>query len=90
MFRKWGIIDYFKYRRKIANAVEATAGKVITYNGQKIDAVYHSSCGRKSTERASDVWSGDTVYLTNVSSGEVTPLRFVKHQVFEMKHFIKH
>lgn len=89
MFRKWGIVNYFKYHRKIAQAVEETEGKIITYNGQMIDAVYHSSSGRKSTERASDVWSAETSYLTNVASGEVTPLRFVKHQVFELNTFYK-
>jgi len=89
MFRKWGIIGYIKYQRKIAKAVEATYGKILTYNGQKIDAVYHSSCGRKNTERASDVWSTDTNYLVNVPSGETTPLRFVKHQVFDINTFYK-
>lgn len=89
LFRRWGIINYFKYRHKIVQAVEATQGKILTYNGQKIDAVYHSSCGRKGTERAADVWSGDVSYLTNVSSGETTPLRFVKHQVFDVSTFYK-
>jgi len=87
MFRKWGIISYVKYRGKIEQAVEETQGKMMTYHGLKIDAVYHSSCGRKSTERASDVWSGDVSYLTNVPSGEATPLRFVKHQVFDIEVF---
>lgn len=87
MFRKWGILGYLKYHSKIAKAVDETEGKILTHNGQMIDAVYHSSCGRKSTERSSDVWSGDVNYLTNVSSGEVTPLRFVKHQVFDLNDF---
>lgn len=89
LFRRWGIVNYFKYQRKIAKAVEETEGKVLTYDGKLIDAVYHSSCGRKDTERAADVWSGDSSYLTNVPSGEVTPLRFVNHQVFEAGDFFK-
>ncbi|NLI91047.1 MAG: stage II sporulation protein D [Peptococcaceae bacterium] len=89
MFRKWGILNYFKYHRKIAQAVEMTMGKIVTYNGQKIDAVYYSSSGRKNTERAFDVWGRDTNYLNSVSSGEETPLRFVKHQVFDINSFYK-
>lgn len=89
LFRKWGIVNYFKYQRKVSQAVEDTQGKVLTFGGKMIDAVYHSSCGRKSTERAADVWSGDTSYLTNVPSGEVTPLRFVNHQVFDVVTFYK-
>lgn len=89
LFRKWGIVNYFKYHRKISQAVEETQGKVITFNGQLIDAVYHSSSGRKGTEKAGDVWSADTSYLTNVPSGEGTPLRFVKQQVFDVNTFYK-
>ncbi|RNC28871.1 MAG: Amidase enhancer [Candidatus Dichloromethanomonas elyunquensis] len=89
IFRKWGIINYFKYHRKMVQAVEATSGKILTYNGQKIDAVYYSSCGRKSTERASDVWGTETNYLTNGPSGEENPSRFVKHQVYEVEPFYK-
>jgi stage II sporulation protein D len=89
MFLKWGILDYLKYRGKIVRAVSETQGQIITFNGEKIDAVYHSSCGRKNTERAGDVWSGETSYLTNVPSGEVTPLRFVKHQIYDAGTFFK-
>ncbi len=87
--RKWGLVNYFNYHRKIVKAVEETEGKIITYNGQKIDAVYHSSSGRKGTERASDVWRAETGYLINVPSGEETPLRFVKHQIFDVNTFYK-
>ncbi len=89
MLRKWGIINYFKYHRKIAKAVEETQGMILTYNGKRIDAVYHSSCGRKNTEKGSDVWSAETSYLVSVPSGEVTPLRFVKHQVYAIDQFYK-
>jgi len=89
MFRKWGIINYYKYRCKMDRAIAETKGRILMYNGQKIDAVYHSSSGRKETERASDVWLADTGYLTNVSSGEATPLRFVKHQVYDVNTFYK-
>lgn len=89
LYRRWGLVNYINYYRKIVKAVEETEGKIITYNGQKIDAVYHSSSGRKGTERATDVWGLGTNYLTNVPSGEATPLRFVKHQIFDVHTFYK-
>lgn len=89
MLRKWGLIDYWKYRRKITRAVEETRGKVLVFKGQKIDAVYHSSCGRRNTERASDVWGTEISYLTNVASGEKEPYRFVKHQIYDIDKFYK-
>jgi len=87
MFKKWGVVNYYKYRSKIAHAVNGTRGIILTYNGQKIDAVYHSSSGRKDTERAGDVWQSDTGYLTSVASGESNTLRFVKHQIFDVENF---
>jgi len=87
MLKKWGLLAYFKYKKKIGKAVEQTEGQVLLYKGEKIDAVYHSSSGRKNTERASEVWSGEAEYLTNVPSGETDPLRFVTHKVFDINTF---
>lgn len=87
MRTKWGIINYWKYQRKIADAVKATQGKVVTYQGKMINAFFYSSCGRKKTERAGDVWSTDLDYLKNVPSGESDSLRFVKHQIFQCAEF---
>ena len=89
MIKKWGLINYWKYHRKIARAVEETRGVVITYNGKLIDAVYHSSCGRKETERAGEVWSSDVGYLINVPSGENDTSRFVKYLSFDTATFYK-
>lgn len=52
---------------------------VLVDNGEYIEAFYHSSSGRKPTERSDDVWSSPRSYLQNVSSGEDNPLRYVKH-----------
>ncbi|HHV64855.1 MAG TPA: stage II sporulation protein D [Peptococcaceae bacterium] len=87
LFRQWGLISYFKYQKKIAQAVEETKGQVLTFNNKLVDTVYHSSSGRKSTERAGDVWSAETSYLVNVPSGEANPLRFVKQQILDAKTF---
>ena len=56
---------------KIKNAVRSTAGEIVTYNGEAIDAFFHSNSGGK-TEEVSNVWGGtDLPYLQSVeTSGE--------------------
>ncbi|BAU43263.1 MULTISPECIES: SpoIID/LytB domain-containing protein [Cyanophyceae] len=46
-------------------AVRATRGQVLTYNGQLINAVYHSSSGGH-TENSEDVWVSPLPYLRGV------------------------
>jgi len=46
-------------------AVNATAGQVLTYNGQVILAVFHSSSGGH-TENVEDVWDNPLPYLRGV------------------------
>lgn len=46
-------------------AVRATAGQVLTYNGQVILAVFHSSSGGH-TENVEDVWESPLPYLRGV------------------------
>lgn len=46
-------------------AVEGTRGQVLTYNGQVIEAVFHSSSGGH-TENVEDVWSQPLPYLRGV------------------------
>lgn len=78
MKTKWGWWGYWRYRGKMADAVQGTKGQVLVANGQYIDAFYHSSSGRKTTERAEDVWSTSRTYLQNVDSEEKNPSRFIK------------
>ncbi|MEO0532763.1 MAG: SpoIID/LytB domain-containing protein [Cyanobacteria bacterium P01_A01_bin.123] len=47
-------------------AVTATEGQVLTYNGQIIEAVFHSSSGGH-TENVEDVWMQPLPYLRGVS-----------------------
>lgn len=63
---KWGS-DYSKYYNKIKSAVSATKGQYITYNGQYIDAVYHSTSNGR-TEDAVNVWGNSIPYLKSVDS----------------------
>lgn len=50
----------------IRRAVRETEGKILTWDGQPIQAFYHSNCGGE-TCRASDVWGSDLPYLRAVS-----------------------
>lgn len=64
---KWGMIKYAMNYRKIVQAVNATSGVVLVYEGRLIDPVYHStSVGQ--TENSGDVWQMDVPYLKSVPS----------------------
>ncbi len=67
MKKRWGTLGYYEYYLKINRAVQATRGEVITYNGELIDPVYHSSCGGSGTENAEDVWRFAIPYLKSVA-----------------------
>ncbi len=60
----------------IEQAVMETAGQVMTYEGQLIEAVYFS-CSGGQTEEAVAVWGGDVPYLQSVESpGEEESQKF--------------
>lgn len=62
----WGN-DYDHYYQKIEHAVLETKGVAVRYQGDYIDAVYHSmSNGR--TEAAVQVWGNEVPYLQSVDS----------------------
>ena len=52
----------------IQGAVFSTAGLVLTFQGQLLDAVFHSTCGGH-TAAAHHVWSGTAPYLEAVPCG---------------------
>ncbi len=62
---RWGAVNYYRYWARISQAVEATNGQVVLYQGQPIDPVYHSTCGGR-TENSEDVWSNVVPYLRSV------------------------
>ncbi|EHL05093.1 stage II sporulation protein D [Desulfitobacterium hafniense DP7] len=82
MKEKWNLLSYWRYHSKIEKAVTATKDQVLVAGGQYIDAFFHSSTGRKPTERAEDVWSSSRPYLQNVAAGEEKPTRYVKTYTF--------
>lgn len=62
----WGS-SYATYYNKIKKAVEATKGTYLTYKGEIIDAVYHSTSNGV-TEDAKNVWGNSVPYLVSVAS----------------------
>ncbi len=66
--RKWGVVSFSKYYRKVEAAVIQTAGEIMTYNNRPIDAVFHSTCG-VGTAAASEVWHYNVPYLQSESCG---------------------
>lgn len=61
---RWGA-NYDAYWGKIGRAVEETRGQVATYNGELINAVFHSMSGER-TASAKEVWGFDYPYLISV------------------------
>ncbi len=65
--KRWGLLGYWRYWRKVSLAVNATRGLIVVYNGQPIDAVYHAASGGK-TEDAEYAWGRPVPYLRSVPS----------------------
>ena len=61
---KWGA-NYGKYWRKVSQAVDLTQGLILTYNGEPINAVFHSTSGER-TASAKEVWGFEYPYLQSV------------------------
>ena len=57
------------YADKITRAVEDTGDQVALYEGQLIQAVFHSSSGENTVD-AVEVWGSDVPYLQSVSTPE--------------------
>ena len=64
---KWESDKEKEYWAKISKAVEETAGEIITYEGEPISAVFHSTSSGV-TENAGDVWQSHVPYLVSVQS----------------------
>lgn len=65
---RWDEAERENNWRKIEIAVNTTAGKIITYNGEVIDAFFHSNSGG-TTEAPVNVWGGTNyLYLQSVET----------------------
>lgn len=72
---------------KIREAVEETAGQVLTYNGKLITATYFS-CSGGNTEDAAAVWGSDVPYLQSVESpGEEFAVVYADRILFTPENF---
>ena len=67
-FSKWEKDVQEEYWNKIVSAVDGTRGLIITYNGEPINAFFHSNSGG-ATEAPIDVWGGHGYpYLQTVAT----------------------
>jgi stage II sporulation protein D len=66
-FARWAEDEREENWLKIEEAVNSTIGKVILYNGEPINAFFHSNSGG-STESSVNVWGGDYPYLQIVQT----------------------
>lgn len=64
--KTWGT-DYNWKKKKILEAVRATSGQIITYNGQAIEASFFSTSNGY-TENSEDYWPSSLPYLRSVPS----------------------
>ena len=72
---------------RVRGAVEATAGQVLTYDGELIEATYFS-CSGGSTEDAAAVWGAAYPYLKAVDSpGEENAAHYSDTEVFTAARF---
>jgi stage II sporulation protein D len=62
----WGE-RYDEYAQKIKDAVDETAGIVILYEGEPIEAVFFAATDGR-TRSAAEVWGGEVPYLQSVGS----------------------
>lgn len=74
---------------KIVQAVNSTAGKIITYNNEPINAFFHSNSGGK-TEIPINVWGGSNYpYLQSVeTAGEEGYLQYASNVEFTKQEII--
>jgi len=88
-FEKWPEDKREEYWNKICDAVDNTKGQVITYNGQVINAFFHSNSGGK-TEIPVNVWGGEYYpYLQTVeTSGEDGYSQYESEAVFTKSELI--
>ncbi len=86
-FEKWEESKVEKWN-KLVSAVNETKGKYITYNGEIINAFFHSNSSGK-TEKPEDVWGGSLPYLDVVeTSGEENYTSYKSEMVVSKKDFI--
>ncbi|MDQ1143616.1 stage II sporulation protein D [Bacillus sp. SORGH_AS 510] len=84
--RAWGT-DYDWKMKKVLEAVRSTAGQILTYKGEAIQATFFSTSNGY-TENSEDYWGGNIPYLKSVSSpwDKKSP-KFNSQKVMTVKEF---
>lgn len=72
----------------VKDAVYSTEGEVLTYNGEEILAVWHSSSGEY-TEDCGEIWMCQLPYLTAVSTPEEAKTEVVSFPLAKVKNMLK-
>ncbi|HCC06682.1 MAG TPA: stage II sporulation protein D [Clostridiales bacterium] len=85
MKKRWGK-NFEKNYNKIKQAILETKGKIIVFDDELIDAVYHSTSAGK-TQNAEDVWKYSHPYLKSVMSAldSKSPSYNAEYKVSEKK-----
>ena len=85
---KWGD-NFGQYEQKLEQAVYATAGEVMVYDGEPIEALYHSTSGGR-TEDVENVYKEALPYLRGVDSpGEEDAPRYQRTVTVDASTFVK-
>lgn len=72
-FKAWeedknlGLLNHVKLWNKLIQAITSTKGQIITYDGEPIDPLFHSTSGGK-TENSEDYFVAKVPYLRSVDS----------------------
>lgn len=85
----WKDTDSTENYKKVTQAVEETTGMVAMYDGEIINAVYHSASGGF-TEDAVNVWNGGKEYLVTVNSPDEEKIMkdFKTEQIINKNEFL--
>lgn len=89
-FARWKDEEQEDNWNKIVNAVNSTQGKIITYEGEPINAFFHSNSGG-TTEAPIDVWGGSGYpYLQSVATaGEDAYSQYSSEASFTKDEFVQ-
>lgn len=77
---KWGN-EYPLYRQRVQEAVSATAGQILTWEGEPITVMYHAISGGR-TENVQAVFSEALPYLVSVESAGEEDVRGYREDTF--------
>jgi len=86
---KWALEEAESNWNKIVQAVNSTKGKIVTYNGQPINAFFHANSGGI-TESSLNIWGGiDYPYLKSVeTAGEEGYKQYESQVVLKQQELI--